>query len=77
MVSHETKKRAIERGIDTQHDTLCPFIAASALKLNVEANSGMLDVNSRENMNPDTITSLVVLIGSDGRNPDGSKFISL
>ncbi len=47
------------------HDTLSPFIAVSALKLNVVANTGgLIEINSAENMNPDTCKDLLVPTGS-------------
>ncbi len=47
------------------HDTLSPFIAVSALKLNVVANTGgLIEINSTENMNPDACKDLLSPTGS-------------
>ncbi len=47
------------------HDTLSPFIAVSALKLNVVANTGgLIEINSAENMNSDACKDLLAPIGS-------------
>ncbi len=50
----------------TLRDTLSPFIAVSALKLNVVANTGGLsEITSAENMNPDACEDLLVPTGSN------------
>ena len=51
------------------HDTVSPFIAVSALKLNVDAKSGGADVNSTENTKPDAVISLLILMSSVPLNP--------